>query len=309
MINNSTTKKALAAIGIVLATAIWGSSFSVIKNALTSITPLWFVSMRFSIAIVLLAIICAKRFKHFNKTLLKQGVIIGIPLSISYIFQNLGLMNTTASNTAFITSTYVVIIPFIMWLVYRKIRPANFVIALVTLGGLALLSLNESFHIASGDFITLGCSLMLAIHMVVLGRFSNNHDTFLLTFIQIVMVAAVNTVLALIIEPLPVLSQLPTEVFLSMGYCAVLPTIVCYLIQTWAQKILSPISASVLMMGESIFGAFFGWLLLKEVFTASQFVGAAILIVCMVCAVLLDYFPRRSAGTAAEESPDDHPAA
>lgn len=140
MTSKTTTQKALAAGGIILATAIWGSSFSIIKNALTSITPLWFVSLRFSISIIILALICAKRFKHMNKGLLKEGIIIGIPLSLSYIFQNLGLMNTTASNTAFITSTYVVIVPFIMWLVYRKIRPANFIIAIVTLGGLALLS-------------------------------------------------------------------------------------------------------------------------------------------------------------------------
>ncbi len=294
MTSKTTTQKALAAGGIILATAIWGSSFSIIKNALTSITPLWFVSLRFSISIIILALICAKRFKHMNKGLLKEGIIIGIPLSLSYIFQNLGLMNTTASNTAFITSTYVVIVPFIMWLVYRKIRPANFIIAIVTLGGLALLSFNESFHIASGDIITLGCSLMLAIHMVILGRYSKNHDTFLLTFIQVAMVAVVNPILALIIEPLPVIANFSSEIVGSLFYCAIFPTIVCYLIQTSAQKILSPISVSVLLMGESIFGAFFGWVLLDEVFSTSQFIGAAILVICMVCSVLLDYFPRRS---------------
>ena len=294
MTSNLTSKKALAVCGIILATAIWGSSFSIIKNALNSITPLWFISLRFSISVIILAVICAKKFQQMNIELLKEGFIIGIPLSLSYICQNVGLLNTTASNTAFITSTYVVIVPFIMWIIHRKIRPANFLIAIITLGGLALLSLNESFHIASGDIITLGCSLMLAIHMVLLGRYSRNHDTFLLTFIQLAMVAVVNTILALIIEPLPVISSFSTEIVVSLLYCAILPTIVCYLIQTAAQKIISPISASILFMGEAIFGAFFGWLLLDELFSTRQFIGAVILILCMVASVLLDYFPRRT---------------
>lgn len=303
MTSNTTSKKALAVCGIIFATAIWGSSFSIIKNALNTITPLWFISLRFSISVIILAVICAKKFRQMNMALLKEGFIIGIPLSISYICQNVGLLNTTASNTAFITSTYVVIVPFIMWLTHRKIRPANFLIAIITLGGLALLSLNESFHIASGDIITLGCSLMLAIHMVLLGRYSRNHDTFLLTFIQLVMVAVVNTILALIIEPLPAISSFSTEIVGSLLYCAILPTIVCYLIQTSAQKIISPISASILFMGEAIFGAFFGWLLLDEVFSIRQFIGAAILILCMVASVLLDYFPRRMQQPQDPETP------
>ena len=290
MTSNETSKKILASCGIILATAIWGSSFSIIKNALTSITPLWFIGLRFGISAIILAVICAPKFKLINKTILKEGFIIGIPLSISYICQNVGLMNTTASNTAFITSTYVIIVPFIMWLVYRKIRPANIVIAVITLGGLALLSLNESFHIASGDIITLGCAVMLAIHMVLLGRYSRNHDTFLLTFLQVAMVAIVNTILALFIEPLPSAANFSSDVLFALLYCAIFPTIVCYLIQTSAQKIISPISASVLFMGESVFGAFFGWLILDEMFTTQQFMGAAVLILCMLASVLLDNF-------------------
>ena len=107
-----------------------------------------------------------------NKGLLKEGIIIGIPLSLSYIFQNLGFNEYYGLQYCFYhlhlcgdrSFHHVASLP--------KNPPQPILLLPLLLWADWLLSFNESFHIASGDIITLGCSLMLAIHMVILGRYS-----------------------------------------------------------------------------------------------------------------------------------------
>ncbi|NLF80344.1 MAG: DMT family transporter [Clostridia bacterium] len=209
-------------------------------------------------------------------------------IGVAYALQTVGLLTTTATNNAFITCTYVVIVPFLMWSGGKKIRGVNFLIAFITIIGLATLSLNSDFHVSPGDIWTLGCAFFFATHMVMLGEYSPRHDAFLLTLMQIAMVGLVNIALALVFETLPAAVDFSRPLLLSLLFCALLPTVVCYLIQTAAQKTISPVTASVLFMGEAVFGAFFGWLLLQETLLPRQFLGAAILILCMSATVLLD---------------------
>jgi len=281
-------KKLLAISGIVFITIIWGVSFPIIKIALESFTPLWFVGIRFILAALLMLPICAPRLRKFNRGLLRDGIIAGLVIGVAYALQTIGLLTTTATNNAFITCTYVVIVPFLMWAWGKKIRGANFLIACITIIGLATLSLNSDFRVSPGDIWTLGCAFFFATHMALLGEYSPRHDAFLLTLMQIAMVGLVNVLLALLFEPLPGAVDFSQELMLSLLFCALFPTVVCYLIQTAAQKTITPVTASVLFMGEAVFGAFFGWLLLQETLLPRQLLGAAILILCMTATVLLD---------------------
>jgi drug/metabolite transporter (DMT)-like permease len=284
-------KKFFAVGGILIATIIWGSSFPIVKIALESFTPLWFVGIRFCCAALLMLLICAPRLKRIDRGLLRDGMIAGLPVAAGYALQTIGLLTTTATNNAFITCTYVVLVPFVMWAFGKKIRAANFLIAFITLAGLAILSLHSDFRISPGDIWTLGCAFFFALHLTLLGEYSPRHDAFLLSLIQIAMVGVINILLALLFEPLPGAVNFSQELILALIFCALFPTVTCYLIQTAAQKIISPVTASVLFMAEAVFGAFFGWLLLDEILAPRQLLGAAILIVCMTATVLLDNQP------------------
>ena len=151
MTDKINTKKPVAAFALIFATMIWGTSFPVLKIALEAFTPLWFIGIRFIAASLLMLIVCNRRLKQLNKQTLRDGLLLGLPLALAYTTQTIGLMHTSAANNAFITATYVVIVPFMVWGSGKSIRPINFLIALVTLVGLAIFSFSDTFTVASGD--------------------------------------------------------------------------------------------------------------------------------------------------------------
>jgi len=311
------TKKSiiLAVAALLLATAIWGTSFPILKIALNSFTPLWFIGIRFTLATGLLLIISIPRLKKEDNALLKHGVMIGIPMGLAYTCQTIGLMYTSAANNAFITATYVVIVPFLVLLTGKKVHLSNVVIAVITLLGLAIFTFSGSLSVASGDIWTLGCAFLFAVHMTMLGKFSADHDTLLLTMMQMLMVAVINLILAVFLEPLPSLSDFTPEIIRSMAYCILFPSVIAFFIQTWVQRILSPMLTAVLMMSEAVFGAFFGWLILGDSFPPRKLMGAAIMLICMLLSVVLenkhdaaDKLPKpASATTAPAEETENKP--
>lgn len=134
--------KILASMGLILTTMIWGFAFVVMKNSVDVIPPTYLLAVRFSMSAVLLALLFHKNMMKADRETVLCGVILGAFLCLSYQFQTYGLKHTTASKNAFITTLYVIIVPFLYWIVSKK-RPTgqNIAAAFLAVIGLALLSL------------------------------------------------------------------------------------------------------------------------------------------------------------------------
>ena len=281
------TKNALilkigATLLMLLVTAIWGSAFVFTKNAIAETGPLYFLFYRFSFAALLTAIIAGRRLKRIDRDMLKKGLLTGAALAAGYAAQTIGLQNTTVGNSAFITGFYVVLVPFAGWFFSRVIQAEQLVLGCAALFGLALFSLNEQFQLNSGDIWTFACAALYAWHFVLLGRYTKNIDSLLLTLLQLTVTALLSGFAALLLEEPVAPAAFSGEVWFALVYCAVLASALAFLIQTAAQKILSPTQASLIFTTEALFGAFFGWLLLGEMLLPRQLGGAAILICCTV---------------------------
>lgn len=271
-----------AVLLLLLVTAIWGSAFVFTKNAIAVLGSLHFLFYRFALATLFLAALSGRRLQRINKDMLKKGSITGVALALGYATQTIGLQYTTVGNSAFITSFYVVLVPFAGWFFNRTIKGAQVALAFMALFGLALFSLNEQFRFNSGDVWTLACAAIYACHFVLLGHYTKGQDSLLLTLLQLAVSAFLFALAAPLLEKPPTLASFNGEVWFALVYCAALASALAFFIQTAAQKILSPTQASLIFTTESLFGAFFGWLLLGEMLLARQFLGAAILIGCMV---------------------------
>ena len=284
--NSSTARRMGAALLLLLVTAIWGSAFVFTKNAIAEVGPLYFLFYRFLIATLLIAAIAGRRLKLISRDMLKKGFITGIALAGGYATQTIGLQYTTVSNSAFITGSYVVLVPFAGWFFSRAIRGRQVAFGFAALVGLALFSLNEQFRLNAGDIWTLACAAIYACHFVLLGRYTRGLDSLLLTLLQLVAATVLFGLTALLLEAPPAPGAFGGEIWFALLYCAVLASALAFFIQTAAQKILSPTQASLIFTTEALFGAFFGWLLLGEKLLPRQFGGAAILIFCMVAVLL-----------------------
>jgi drug/metabolite transporter (DMT)-like permease len=123
---------------LLLATAIWGWSFVVVKEAVAGYGVAGFLGLRFAIASVVLGMLAVG---HFNKRTLLIGAGIGVALAAGYYCQTLGLRYATVTNSGFITSLFVVTTPIINRLLFGvKIRPMLWAAVGVSLVGLYLLT-------------------------------------------------------------------------------------------------------------------------------------------------------------------------
>jgi drug/metabolite transporter (DMT)-like permease len=300
-----TTKKIkiVSVAAILLATMIWGSGFVVMKNALDLISPLYLIAARFTLAGVIGAIIFLPRIRKLKFRDIKTGMLCGVALAAAYILQTYGLMYTSASNNAFLTTTYVVAAPFIFWMFRRgKITVRDFVAAAVALAGVAMVSLNSglsSFRI--GDLWTILCGVAFAVHIFAVDCNTAGRDVISFTIMQMAGAAVVSWVAAIIFEGAPPKSIISDRtVILSLLYLAAFSTMFAFVAQVSAQKHLSSLTASLLLSLECVFGAFFSILLLGDPFTLKLIIGFALIFGAIAISVLR-YPPKTAEG---EESPE-----
>lgn len=170
--------KILASMGLILTTMIWGFAFVVMKNSVDVIPPTYLLAVRFSMSAVLLALLFHKNMMKADRETVLCGVILGVFLCLSYQFQTYGLKHTTASKNAFITTLYVIIVPFLYWIVSKKRPTGRNIAACISRGHrscafvIAGRSLDQLRRFSDGWV----CGLMFAVHMVFIDKFTECHD-------------------------------------------------------------------------------------------------------------------------------------
>lgn len=198
---NDKTVKLLASAGLLLVTIVWGSAFVVMKNSMDVIKPTYLLAYRFTIATAGLILIFRKQVKSMTWADIKCGALLGIFLFISYYFQTYGLKFTTASKNAFITTLYVIIVPFLHWF-FNKVKPSgnNITAACIAVVGLALLSLKGDLTVNFGDFLTFICGFCFALHMVFIDRYTMCYSPIKLTVVQMASCAVFAWLVAAVFE-------------------------------------------------------------------------------------------------------------
>ena len=121
----SKNAKLLATAGFLFITMIWGGSFVVMKNSVDLVPPSYLLALRFTLAAAFMALAFPGRMKKLDRGSLTCGLIMGIFLTLAYLFQTYGIKYTTASKNAFITALYVVLVPFLYWKISKSGRAST----------------------------------------------------------------------------------------------------------------------------------------------------------------------------------------
>lgn len=289
---------------IVAATIIWGSSFVIVKDATTYITPGWLLFVRFLGASLILALVFLKHRRfYFKKDHVLYGALFGLALFTAYYVQTVGLTYTTPGKNAFLTGTYCVMVPFLAWLVAKR-RPTRFNLAaaFLCIVGVGLISLNGDAGVNIGDALTLLCAVFYAIHIVLVSKFSPGRNIYVLTMWQFFFVAMLALGVGLFTEPAPViLLNLGTDQLVALAYLTVACTALALLFQNIGQANIPPSSASLLLSLESPFGVFFSVLAGAEVLTGQIVLGFVLVFVAIVVSEVLP--EKMAAKTTVEAAP------
>tara|TARA_Y100000748_G_C15454574_1_gene472348 strand:- start:508 stop:1371 length:864 start_codon:yes stop_codon:yes gene_type:complete len=280
--------KFLAQLGMVLTTMIWGVTFVMVKDALNDATPFMFAALRFGLSFVLACIYVNKGIKDISFNGLVGGLVCGFCLYVGYAFQNYGLIETTPSKSAFITSVSVILVPVI--LVAFRIKSVHlriWVATFLAIVGLYILLNPAGGEFNIGDILTFGCAVSFAVHVILQDYYLSKgvHVSHLL-LTQLMFITVFSCLSVCVFEDLSlIMSDRLINAILVTG---VLATFIALFIMVWAQTILSPGQTAILLSLEPVFAALFSTIFAGEILGLHGWVGGSIIVFAVLS---LELFP------------------
>ena len=262
-------------IGLFYCAAIWGSTFIVVKDALTGVHPVAMVAIRFGMAALLLLPWVLRRPRVTAN--FKEGAVLSVLMSALYITQTFGLVYTSAANSGFITGLFIIFIPVWMFLLRRQ-RPKwlEAVSAGLAVYGLWLLT-GGAGGFNRGAALTLITAVTCGAHVVFTDKYMKaGADMFLLAFHQFWCVSLIAFLLGAVMGyPVAVAGFKWWGV---MIFLAVFPTLSAYFIQMAAQKESEPFKVGLIFTLEPVFAALFAWTLGGEKFMLIKAAGGFLIV-------------------------------
>ena len=252
---------------ILSATVVWGSSFVILKDTLGAFGDghftFFILACRFLIAGLIFLAFSAKRFKYFNKKVLTHGIILGIILFFAYTIQTLALNYTTPSKNSFLTETYCILVPFLMWIFFKKrVGLKNFITAVICLAGVVIIAFfgrNDSApNELLGDGLTVLCGVFYALQMIFNSQFKED-DSSLLLLVELSVVAILCLGTSAVIEFPKYSSSLSFnfDVGWRIVYLGIFATAYAQFAQLYGQKYTTATTTSLIMCFEGVFSVLF----------------------------------------------------
>jgi putative membrane protein len=282
------TKREILADSLLLLTAlIWGCAFAVVKNALDSFPPGAIIAMRYLIAAAITGILFRRHLKKLTRGDVARGALVGLLLFGAYIVQTTGLQYTTAGKNAFLTTVYVLLVPFgCALLFHQKLQKSNLIAAVMMLVGIGLLSLDgQGGGLNPGDILTLICGFLFAGHIIAVEQCQKKTNTYALIVLQFAFCALYAGLYNRIFERGMPLAFTPGSIG-GLLYIAVFSTTIGMSLQNIGQSMAPASHAVILLSLESVFGVLFSCLLLGEKVTLQMGVGFAIIFAALLVSEL-----------------------
>ena len=284
-------KQLRSSLVLILATLIWGSTFIPQRLAMAGMGPFTFQAIRFFLGVVAMVPItiafdCRKKdgksyFSRWaDKKLWMGGILCGLPLFLACNLQQLGLVDTDAGKSAFLTAMYIVIVPIIG--IFLKKKPSKMIPISVALAvaGLYFLSCVGVTRISLGDLLLIGCALMFAVQITFVDIYAGSVDPIRLNLLQAAVCTVLSTLVAIFTETTTWEAVIGN--WFPLCYAGVLSMGLAYCLQIIGQRDLEPSAASLIMSLESVFAVLCGVLILHETMSFWEIIGCILLFTAVI---------------------------
>ncbi|MCD8233754.1 MAG: DMT family transporter [Cloacibacillus porcorum] len=280
--------KLLPVIFIMLQSVIYGFGNPLTKIAYYSITPLWCLTLRFSLAFVLFAAFFGKEaYLRLRGVRAADYLPAGISAALVFILNNIALNMTSATNVGFIMSLPVVIAPLMaVPILKRRYDIRHLPVQLGALGGIYLLYCRGGeLRLNAGDLIVLLSTVYWAASLAYSERSLVNIDAASVTLVQITATALMSFVCAVIFERSASLSAVKPAAWMVVVYLAVTCSCLGFMLQNLALRRTSSAAVALLQTMQPIMTTAAAWMLLGERLDFVGMAGAAVIIICIVAEV------------------------
>ena len=295
-------RSAVAKILLFVTAILWGSTFTIGKLASEAFSASFIIALRFLIAAAALLIVAYPQRKELDRKYWIDGSWMGLSLFISYILQVGGLaLDTSPGKSAFLCTTYSVLVPFVYWLVTKEPPKLRHVICVfLCLTGVGILSLSGGWGMSQGDILTVLSGIPGAFNIVISAIVCKNRNALLLTAIELWVVAILAWIFVLIGNEFP--AEYPIEAVGGIVYLGLIATALCLYLQSYGLKYAEPAIGGMLLSLESVFGVLFSVIVYQEHITPRMIIGFAVIF----AAIMLAQREEKSGPAAAME--EEQPA-
>lgn len=268
----------------------WGISYSLVDFSLREVGPLMINAYRFLGAFLAASLLSWKSIRKVNIVTLKYCLILGLIQVVTFIGATYGIKYTTLSNSGFLCTLAVVIVPIIELIIFKKKPEKKVTIAVFfCLIGIMLLTLKDDFSInrdtLGGDLFCLLCSLAYACNIIVTDHAVSKPDVdaLHLGIFQLFVTGTAMLLLAFIFETPAVPSS---GSILAVIICIAVVTGVPCVLQTVAQQYADPSHVGIIFTMEPVFAAIAAFFYGGEILTPKAYLGIVIMLLAMLMTVI-----------------------
>lgn len=272
----------IAKIALFMTAVLWGSTFTIGKLASEAFSASFIIALRFLIASMVLLIVAYPQRKQLDKKYLLDGFWMGITVFVAYMFQVGGLaLDTSPGKSAFLCTTYSVMVPFIYWFVTKERPKAHHILCVfLCLGGVGILSLSGGLGMSAGDILTVLSGVPCAMNIVISAIVCKNRNVLLLTTIELWVVTICAWIFVFIGNAFP--TEYPIAAIGGIAYLGLVATALCLYMQSYGLKYAEPAIGGMLLSLESVFGVIFSIIIYHEKITFRMLVGFVVIFIAIL---------------------------
>ncbi len=276
----------MADLALLVLTLFWGTTFSLVKEALEAASVGVFLSLRFGVATAILAAIWAVRRDRVGPGFVRHGALLGLAMLSGFWLQTLGLRYTTPARSGFITGLSVLIVPFVArFLLGRRVRVASWAGVARAVVGLLVLTrpFGEAIGPATrlGDLLTLGCAIAFALQVVFTSEWSPRHPLAPFVTAQVGFTLA-GALLSTLLEAPRLSPAAPLRFAAVVAFTGVLMTAAAFFVMNWAQRHTTAVRAALIFSLEPVGAALFSAWYWREPFGPWDIAGGALIVAAVV---------------------------
>jgi drug/metabolite transporter (DMT)-like permease len=298
---------------------IWGAAFTFTRAGMvatsdaleraapgtgaSALGPTLFLVLRFGLAIPLGCALPGAVRALRTAGAWRDSLLVGVPNFVGFMLQNYGIVETSATLSAFLTSLYVILVPAIVTVARRERPPARLVGgALVTLAGITVLGAGGRGDVADGaaagfgrgEWLSILCAFAFALQVYLLDAASRRTEpaalvlgTFVITFVAAALILVSLPAGRVALRPSSIAAVFADpEARLGLVYAAVLASVIAIYIMYRYQARMSPTRAAIIYAAEPAMAAMFAVAWGSERFQALTFVGCSLILIGNVVAEL-----------------------
>ena len=285
--------KRLGYVYLILTFFLWGSLYVAAKYAMTSVTPMFLLMIRYGLSTIILYFVMKKRgFKKVEKKHRKAFFAIG---AVGYFggiaFQLMGTHLLDASLSSLINSLNPVIIPIIATIFLKENLSKQTIISILIsiIGVYIILGIGDCENITvTGIIVNLLSLLFWSVSCCIVRAISADYDAIQITLYAMVIAFLLSVpVAAVSIYKTP--CNFTFESILSILYIAFICTALSHVFWNKSLSLLNATTGSLFYPIQPLTSAVLGITLLGENISLSFITGAIIICFGIICAVIVPH--------------------